>query len=385
VAQGNANGRISRPLVVASRWVPAGSGTPVLLYELFRHWPPESVDVFCGPGLRPRSSLSLPFRTLRLTFEPLDRGVAAIYRAAGPAAVPVVRLALARLARRLRPTVLYAHYPDGVFLTAATLVSEEHDIPLVVGFDILWEENARDALSRTFERRAAARAHRRFAITEMACEYLACKHGVPFELMPHVIVYPDSTEASPHSAVRRVVHFGGNVYAEMNLDSMVRMRRALQRLADPPPFEIFGFTRGSLLARNGLSGAGVVAGKLPRTRLLERQRTSAALFLPEAFDSPRPEMIRMNFPTKALEYALSGRPILVHAPPDSYLAVSARENGWAHVVDVADEGALADGVRRLLEDTNLSNSVVQAARRFAESRDGRKWSRVLMDALGVQG
>ena len=281
-----------RALVVSNRWVPAATGTPIVLYELFRHFPPDSVTVVCGPGLRPASSLSLPFRTVRLTIPAADRVLSGLYHRAGRAMLPLVRAALSALVRIERPHTLYAHFPDAVFVTAAAQVADKFDIPLVTYFDILWGGYHDHGMAADHEHFVVSRAHRRFAITERFCERLESRHGLPFELLPHVIVVPATApEPIPDSARRPVVHFGGAVYETMNLDAMQRLHRVMAEKAGLG-LELFGFTAPADLAKWGLNGPFVTTGSAPRAELLERQKTARVLYLPEAFESSEPVMFQ---------------------------------------------------------------------------------------------
>jgi len=64
------------------------------------------------------------------------------------------------------------------------------------------------------------------------------------------------------------------------------------------------------------------------------------------------------------EYLAAGVPILVYAPPDSYLARYASEHGFAEVVTEPDAVALARALRRLTTD---SLHVVELTRHAAET------------------
>lgn len=374
---------VPRPLVVSHRWLPASTGTPIVLYELFRHFPAQSVRVLCGPGLTPRSQLKLPFPTTRLTIERVDRYLSGAYRLAGKRMLPLVRQALRAAVLRERPSAIYAHYPDAVFVTAAALTAEEFGIPLTIYFDILWGGNDEPGLADEYEHRVCTIARHRFAITEMYCEYLSAKHGLPFQLMPHVITSPPpSPPVAAHERARKI-HLGGNVYPNMNLDAVQTLHRVLAAEASPPELEILGFTPREDLTRWGIDGSFVKTGTVPRDQLLDIQRKSAVLYLPEAFESPVPDMIRNNFPTKALEYMLTGTPILVHAPADCYLSRSAREHGWGVLVDQPGTAPLRAGLDRVLAGGPEIDTTVQRALEFARSRDGATWSRKLMHALGM--
>jgi glycosyltransferase involved in cell wall biosynthesis len=68
-------------------------------------------------------------------------------------------------------------------------------------------------------------------------------------------------------------------------------------------------------------------------------------------------------PGKLIDYLASGRPILIHAPPYSYISQYARENSFALVVDVEDVQVLRDALLRLLQDVRYSKRLVRNALR----------------------
>jgi len=83
------------------------------------------------------------------------------------------------------------------------------------------------------------------------------------------------------------------------------------------------------------------------------QRAADVLFLPFAFNTPYPELIKISSPSKIGEFLAARRPILVHAPPDSFLANYFREHECGLVVDENDPRALASGLERILSDQDL--------------------------------
>ena len=110
------------------------------------------------------------------------------------------------------------------------------------------------------------------------------------------------------------------------------------------------------------------------------QRSSDVLFLPIAFDLT-PDQVRTASPSKMPEYLAAGRPILVHAPPDSYVARYAREHGFAEVVDEPDATALAHAVHRLATDDARRAELVRAARDTLERHRVENVAAVFSDAV----
>ena len=213
-------------------------------------------------------------------------------------------------------------------------------------------------MAHTYEKRILARADSRFAITEFAADYLARKHGIPVDFLPHTIDLANKAAGfqALSADVRLTIHFCGGIYPAMNQDAVIRLADA----AEPGPDSAARQLLFSLLAAR-TAGARSQARYLPREQLRAAQWQSTVLFLPLAFASDQPAMIQYNFPTKAMEYLCSGRPILVHAPADCYLTWLAKKEGFALVVDHPDSGELAAAIDRLVSDGQLQRELAAKA------------------------
>jgi len=116
-----------------------------------------------------------------------------------------------------------------------------------------------------------------------------------------------------------------------------------------------------LLARQGLSGPIEFHPHAPAEAMPPIQQEADVLFLPLAFDSPYPEIVRTSAPAKMAEYLAAGRPILVHAPADSFVSSYFRRHSCGVVVDDHDVAALAQALERVLGDDALRERVCVAA------------------------
>lgn len=117
----------------------------------------------------------------------------------------------------------------------------------------------------------------------------------------------------------------------------------------------------ALLAHHGVSGPIDFHAHVPAAAVPRIQQQADVLFLPLAFDSPYPDVVRTSAPAKMAEYLAAGRPILVHAPADSFLSGYFRRHGCGVVVDQSDPAALAQALQRLLGDAGLRERVCTAA------------------------
>lgn len=162
--------------------------------------------------------------------------------------------------------------------------------------------------------------------------------------------------------------YTGNVY-HAHYDAFRNLLSALRRL-DPPDAKLHLHTgqHSEGLDGEGIGGPALVRhGTLPSSEVFDVLRRADILFLPLAFDSTIPEVIKTSCPMKTGEYLASGRPILVHAPPDSFLCWYFRKHECGVVVDQRDPEQLARAIRSILDDASLRERIGRNARARAEA------------------
>ncbi|MDA2936271.1 glycosyltransferase [Patescibacteria group bacterium AH-259-L05] len=108
----------------------------------------------------------------------------------------------------------------------------------------------------------------------------------------------------------------------------------------------------------------ILASGLPQ-QMKEIQKSADILFVPLSLKTKFPLLINTSSPGKTYEYLISGRPILMHAPPDSYIVWYAKRHGFALVVDKDDIEALKNAVMSLVRNKNLVKKLVDRAWRTA--------------------
>jgi glycosyltransferase involved in cell wall biosynthesis len=112
------------------------------------------------------------------------------------------------------------------------------------------------------------------------------------------------------------------------------------------------------------------------------QQQADILFLPLGFETPSAEIVRTAAPGKIGEYLASGRPVLVHAPADSFVAWYFRQHECGLVVDENDPQQLSEALLRLLADGDLrarlvARAQVQAQKDFDLTRARARFLNVL--------
>jgi glycosyltransferase involved in cell wall biosynthesis len=120
------------------------------------------------------------------------------------------------------------------------------------------------------------------------------------------------------------------------------------------------------LRSQGIDGERVyIHSHVPYAQILEEQHKADILFLPLAFESPIPEVLRTSAPGKMGEYLASGRPVLAHVPPDSFVSYYMKKYQCAIVADEKDPACLADHIKNVIEDETLRYTIIKNARRQA--------------------
>jgi glycosyltransferase involved in cell wall biosynthesis len=137
----------------------------------------------------------------------------------------------------------------------------------------------------------------------------------------------------------------------------------------------------SHLETNGITGPVVIHKHLPNSEMPDIQRGADLLFLPLAFNSKYPDIIRTSAPGKIAEYLAAGTPVLVHAPKDSFVAWFFAQNQCGLVVSDDDPLPLSLAIKRLLSDDRLYQDITMHAKLLATTEFDSQYAREKFSAL----
>jgi glycosyltransferase involved in cell wall biosynthesis len=148
-------------------------------------------------------------------------------------------------------------------------------------------------------------------------------------------------------------------------------RNLIQAMKSLPeyPLELHIFTTQTpeQLASEGIqSEKTFVYSHLPYSEVLEQQRGADILFLPLAFESPIPEIIRTSAPGKLGEYLASGIPMLAHVPANSFVAYYLEKYQCGLVAGENDSASLKEHILKLVNDEGFCHKTTQHARQRAK-------------------
>jgi len=298
------------------------------------------------------------------------------------------RLFIRKHLKKHRPDLVFFVYPNAPFLVAAYQVCRSMRIPYVLQMHDLWEENysiehPRGALARKWEAQIYKNALRRFSMTKIQQAHYKNKYNLPIDILPHTI-RPERIESGladwkhrqklGQSSKNYTVVYTGNISSAMNLDAIRQLVLAVDLL--PPEVKVKMFVNfNEEQCRNlGVYHELIEYDWLPISKVQEEMREADVLFLPLSFKNAAMDEVKTVYATKTLDYLVSGTPILVFSPSDSFHSISAKEKGWGFVVTKDSPKALADGINRLRNETDLGDSLVSAAFEEAESRNAIKYA-----------
>jgi glycosyltransferase involved in cell wall biosynthesis len=249
-----------------------------------------------------------------------------------------------------------------------------------------WGNGDYVGLARRLEARLLKGAAGVIAPNEFLCDALREQYSIA----PTVIHNPCDLSHYEMTYSKRPVGEGGEVKIvytgdiyEAHFDAFANLMDAV-RLTGRDDVRLHAYTIRSAeyLREHGVEGPIVLHPHAPNDSMPEVQRGADVLFLALAFHPPYPEGNRTAAPGKTGEYLASGRPVLVHAPQDSFIAWYFRTHDCGLVVDKDDPAEVALGLERLIEDEPLrrrlvSNALVRAREDFGVEAVREKFARLL--------
>jgi glycosyltransferase involved in cell wall biosynthesis len=298
---------------------------------------------------------------------------------------------IARILRRERCDAVVACTggDEIVDFAAAYLASRLTGLPFYAYLLDQFSHMVRFGLGRTVVGRLEPSIMKRAAAVIVPNEFLAEEVRREFGIDPVVIHNPcdlqlydnvRDREAEKAAGERSIVytgeigevHFGAfrNLLAAIDLPGENEVR-----------LHLYSNSGRTWLETHGIRGPVVFHGQHPLAEMPSIHKRADILFLPLSIESPYGEIIRTAAPGKMGEYLAARRPILVHAPADSFVAWYFRRHECGLVVDRDDPAELAHALRRLLSDTALCRTLSERAWERARADFDVEKARAQVDAL----
>lgn len=363
--------------IISEAFAPKMVGSPVLLNNLFEEykgplsaiagWPYGAlIDKSFTPAC-PTSYIKWPLNILqrvhdrfKLKFLFLDR------------------ILIKWHLKRHQTNVALVVCPGGEFFVAGCQACLELKIPYFVHMHDLWSDNlTEDSSIRLFadvwEPRVLRGAKKVFAMTNIQKDYLDKKYGIDCIVLPHTIPTNRINEWRPFSTSKltreeKIIVYTGNISHMMNLDAIQQFVLAVNLLPSNFKVKMFISFDKETRIKNKIESDRIEYNWLSRDEVFDEIKNANAVFLPLSFKNAAMDEVRTVFATKTLDYLISGVPIVVFSPKDSFHSISALNRKWGHVVSKDDIHLLAEKIVELVIDGELSQQLVKSSLDEANSR-----------------
>ncbi len=363
--------------IISEAFAPKMVGSPVLLNNLFEEykgplsaiagWPYGALIDKSFPPTCSTSYIKWPLDILqrihdrfKLKFLFLDRIMIKFYL------------------KRHQTNVALVICPGGEFFVAGCQACIESKIPYFVHMHDLWSDNLTEgssirAFADNWEPRMLRGAEKVFAMTNVQKTYLDKKYGIDCIVLPHTIPTDRINEWRPFDTNKlareeKIIVYTGNISHMMNLDAVQQFVLAVNLL--PSNFKVKMFVSFDKAARieNKVESHRIEYNWLSRDEVFNEIKNANAVFLPLSFKKAAMDEVRTVFATKTLDYLISGVPIVVFSPEDSFHSISALNGKWGQVVSNDDIYLLAKKIVELVNDGELSQQLVESSLNEANSR-----------------
>jgi glycosyltransferase involved in cell wall biosynthesis len=387
------------------------TGGGVTFSNLFSGWPkdriatvhndavPTSTDVCERYFVLGRSEIDL-FAPLRIARTMRDRGSNSnngagvgpitrpglIARIQGDAAPQRARLsgALERWIAEFEPELIYTILGSNAVMELIGAIRRRFALPLVVHMmddfpNVAYRRGLFAPLERVRMQRLLADNFRAAAVCMGICTEMCIAFSrryrrpfLPFQNCVDVERWRPVLRSSSGAARQpyRLLYFG-SVFGNAQLASILDICRSVARLNDQGFAVTFDIASPTLhLAANKEALAihpsiRLVTPTEDDRAFFEQLAAADVLVLPVNYDGETIEFIRYSMPTKVPAYMASGTPILVYGPHGVAQVDYAEREAWGHVVSDRAPGALDAGLRRILSDSALRESLRVRAQALA--------------------
>lgn len=255
---------------------------------------------------------------------------------------------------------------------ATFLAAKRMDIPFVLyafdDYEIQWIGNCQRKYASSVAPQTIQNAAAIIVPNECLQNAYRNRYGVESVVIRNTIDfsryegYEGATEMEPDERGEQKIVYTGDIY-EAHYDAFRNLLQAVEMDSDHR-IKIHIYSRRSKeeLEQAGIRGPIVIHQAVPMEMIPSIQGAADLLFMPLAFSSDLPtEIIKTSAPMKMGEYLASGRPVLVHAPKDSFVSWYFRANDVGVVIDSDEPEELSAAIVEILKNADLRDRVTRNA------------------------
>jgi glycosyltransferase involved in cell wall biosynthesis len=377
-------------MVISSYAPPAVSGAPLMMYNLLHHFPPRSFSILTShAGIDDRASATEKrlaanyhyFDTPSTTFTD-DREQSFSQKLKSTAKrIPIVRsigefillITLisrivkkgSQIAREENIELLLGYSDYGAALTGTYILHKRTGLPYFLYFYDLYAGTKlpffSKILARIMEPCLFRSAEHIFVMSGKLADHYRTKYGRESTIIYNSPPIPQNKPSLPAPQKPYKIVYTGTIYWAQ-ADAVRDLIAAVEGGEEGVELWLYTPHDPVYLARFGIRASKRVKFAVGNPEEMPRIQAGAAILaVLLGFKTGYPLLISTSSPGKTYEYMLSGRPILVHAPKDSFIAEYVMKYKCGYVVGEPDIDELREGISKLLHDRTLVTELVRNA------------------------
>ncbi|MBC8390941.1 MAG: hypothetical protein H8E13_23185 [Actinobacteria bacterium] len=372
---------MKKTIFVSEFTPPVLEGIAIMLYNLFTFFPPGSVCMLTDDPAKRKSKkdekLRLPFkhyivRVPNFAFWFIrSSNVRSFLQYCW---LPFILFKAFTIMLNEKIDNIFSLNTRGPYLVSAYFLHKITGKTLFVYMFDLWSKNpmnqVQEKIALIFEKRILRASKTVFVMSERLSDYYKKNYSVKSVVIHHSYIKEEVRKAELAVSLKDSKKYFDIVFTGvMNTDTLwlpifreilrdLSSERIRLRLCVPCKDDV------------SINDKNIIVESLNREDVLLVQKKADILFLPMVWSKYHPrEIAQTASPSKLGEYLISGVPILVLAPKDSYISEYATRDGWALVVNNLNEETLKNAILKLKNDSELRKSRVSNALKVAINHD----------------
>jgi len=267
-------------------------------------------------------------------------------------------------------------YPDEIYLIASSIAAEKLGIPLYPYFHNLYYENKHGLsaiIARFVQKRIFKQAPWVYLISKGLLYEMSPKYpNIDFRTLTHAALISETEFNKNSTLLNNVIKltFLGHIN-NSNFDALSFLLNIFDEREDII-VQLITSTSKHILEKNKLIKSNtIIQSNISDATLKRLLNKSDLLLLPHGFNGPLSNAeYRSAFPTKTIQYLLSGTPILALLPYDSYLNEFLSSNQCAFCVNNKNKQEIFSVLEKIKKNPNstlkISNNAEKIVRDFSQ-------------------
>ena len=280
------------------------------------------------------------------------------------------------LAKKEKCNSIMCFFPDEFHLIAATLAAKKLSIPIYPYFHNLYYENKYGFsafIAKLLQKNLFAQAPWVYLISDGLLNELSPLYPkIDFRILTHATIIDEIRRNHDKSVKQKIqVTFLGHIN-NSNIDAMSFLLNTLEHREDVIINLITATSKHVLRKAKLLKNNVIIQSNCSDEEVIQKLRISNLLLLPHGFTGGLSNAeYRSMFPTKTIQYLLSGSPILALLPHNCYLQNFLSKNQCAFCVTNKNEYEIFSILSHVRNNSNeierITNNARKAVQIFSEN------------------